>query len=77
MDLLTRVASTTLGIELYVQLPKNEGSLSVEATGELSPKVEIMVGLVADINDLRTELDSMSENKDEPSPMFFDRGITC
>ena len=72
MDLLTRVASTTLGIELYVQLPKNEDSLSVEATGELSPKVEIMVGLVADINDLRTELDSMSENKDEPSPMFFE-----
>ena len=71
--MLTRVASTSLGIELYVQLPTNEDSLSVGAIGELSPKVEIMVGLVAEINDLRTELGSMSKNKDEPSsPMFFE-----
>ena len=64
-DLETKVVSTSLGIELHVWCPVNWDEL--ESDGDLDETQLIVVGLIKDVSNLRTEGGSKANADGEPS----------
>ena len=64
-DLETKVVSTSLGIELHVWVPVKWEDL--ESDGDLDETQLIVVGLIKDVSNLRTEGGSKANADGEPS----------
>ena len=67
-DLETKVVSTSLGIELHVWCPVKWDE--IESDGDLDETQPIVVGLIKDVSNLRTEGGSKANADGEPSIFY-------